>query len=135
MLDKVRERSGQVVSAREVDGGRPAPSTAKSSDGIAALTEADADALLAASGHEGLIELLSKHGSQGNESAHGMSVARVVFYAEIPVVLVVVLVVMLGLVSLKLMRLQAKKKMEQTPRREDKEETDVVSLVCMCRCA
>ncbi|KAH8612668.1 hypothetical protein ERJ75_000861400 [Trypanosoma vivax] len=114
MLDKVRERSGQVVSAREVDGGRPAPSTAKSSDGIAALTEADADALLAASGHEGLIELLSKHGSQGNESAHGMSVARVVFYAEIPVVLVVVLVVMLGLVSLKLMRLQAKKKKADT---------------------
>ncbi|CCD18073.1 hypothetical protein, conserved in T. vivax [Trypanosoma vivax Y486] len=106
MLDKVRERSGQVVSAREVGGGRPAPSTAKSSDGIAALTEAGADALLAASGHEGLIELLSKHGSQGNESVHGMSVARVMFYAEIPVVLVVVL----GLVSLKLMRLQAKKK-------------------------
>ncbi|CCD21585.1 hypothetical protein ERJ75_001586700 [Trypanosoma vivax] len=130
MSDGVQERSGEMVSAREVGDGRPAPSTAKSSDGATAPTEADADAPPAASGNEALMELLGEHASQGNKSAHRMPMARVVFYANIPVVLVVVLV----LAALRLIQLWAKRKMLRVPRREAKEETDVISSVSRCVC-
>ncbi|KAH8619352.1 hypothetical protein ERJ75_000176600 [Trypanosoma vivax] len=128
--DGVRERSGEMVSAREVGDGRPVPSTAESSDGAAAPTEADAGAPPAASGNEDLMELLGEHVSQGNKSAHRMPTARVVFYANIPVVLVVVL----ALVALWLIQLWAKRKMLRVPRREAKEETDVTSSVSRCTC-
>ncbi|CCD19750.1 hypothetical protein, conserved in T. vivax [Trypanosoma vivax Y486] len=130
MSDGVRERSGEVVSAREVGNRRPAPSTAESSDGAAAPTEADADAPPAASGNEALMELLGEYASQANKSAHSMPTARVVFYANIPVVLVVVL----ALVALWLIQLWMKRKMLRVPRPEAKEETDVVSSVSRCAC-
>ncbi|KAH8619424.1 hypothetical protein ERJ75_000165200 [Trypanosoma vivax] len=130
MSDGVRERSGQMVSVREVGDGRPVPSTAESSDGAAAPTEADAGAPPAASGNEALMELLGEHVSQGNKSAHSMPTATVVFYANIPFVLVVVL----ALVALRLIQLWAKRKMLRVPRREAKEETDVVSSVSRCTC-
>ncbi|CCD19980.1 hypothetical protein ERJ75_000159600 [Trypanosoma vivax] len=130
MSDGVRERSGEMVSVREVGDGRPVPSTAESSDGAAAPTEADADAPPAASGNEDLMELLGEHVSQGNKSVHRMPTARVVLYANIPVVLVVVL----ALVALWLIQLWAKRKMLRVPRREAKEETDVVSSIGRCTC-
>ncbi|KAH8605546.1 hypothetical protein ERJ75_001585800 [Trypanosoma vivax] len=128
MSDGVRERSGEMVSAREVGDGKPAPSTAKSSDGAAAPTEADADAPPAASGNEALMELLGEHASQGNKSAHRMPMARVVFYANIPVVLVVVLV----LAALRLIQLWAKRKMLRVLGHEAKEETAAVSSISRC---